>query len=173
VTLTFGQFKAAAYSGYTSQILMSQKAPYVGTLLRAAGAHNTRYVGFDVPEWLSLTAWYAKTAHPPFEIGLFGEQPSPCELAKADVILVPLSVLPRMTAMSDSEPAAFTSCVRDVARMSRGHFQFVGSRRAGKIIMGQAVSRGLVTEAVPWLPSECNDHLMAAPEFVEALFRTP
>jgi hypothetical protein len=86
---------------------------------------------------------------------------------------VPLSVLPRMTAMSDSEPAAFTSCVRDVARMSRGHFQFVGSRRAGKIIMGQAVSRGLVTEAVPWLPSECNDHLMAAPEFVEALFRTP
>lgn len=103
---------------------MTQKPQYVGTLLRAAGAHSTRYVGFS--------------SH----------------------------------AMSDAEPAAIISCVRDIARMSCGHVLFVGSR-AGNIIMGQAVSGDLVIEAMPWLPSEWNDHLMAAPEFVEALFRTP
>ncbi len=162
---------------------MSQKPQYVGTLLRAAGAHSTRYVGFDVPECLALTAWYVKTGHLQIEIGVFGEQPSPRELAQADVILVPLSELPRRSAksvdvvfsshaMSDAEPAAITSCVRDIARMSCGHVLFVGSR-AGKIIMGQAVSGDLVIEAMPWLPSVWNDHLMAAPEFVEALFRTP
>ena len=135
---------------------MSQKAPCVGTLLQAAGAHSTRYVGFDEPECLALTAWYVKTGNSQFENGMFGEQPSPHELAKAD-----------------AEPAAITSCVRDIARMSRGHVLFVGSRRVGKIIMGQAVSGDLVIEPMPWLPSEWNDQLMAAPDFVETLFRTP
>ena len=99
---------------------------------------GVRYLNFDLPESIALASYYLMKLFPDLNFLLYGEAPLADEpIARADVVLLPLTEMQRMTAkvaditfsshaMSDVAPAAAVSYLKTIARMTRDYFLFLG-----------------------------------------------
>lgn len=99
------------------------------------GRPELRYVGFDVAESVTLTAYFLMRAFPEKRFLLYGEG-KPGELANWDVALLPVFTLPEMPltvevtfsshAMTDLSEAALKEYVAQAAAMTRGRLLCIG-----------------------------------------------
>jgi hypothetical protein len=144
---------------------------------------GVRYIDFDVPESLAVTAWYLGTAFPRLSVLLFGEAAlGPEAIERADVVLMPLGELPAMReecvdvtysshALSDIAPGAAGAYRRDIVHMTRSSFLYVGSRGTGRLLSGATAGGHEGLELVETVPSGWNDHIFPDAGDVEWLFR--
>ena len=114
---------------------------------------GTRYLDFDVPETCALAAYYLLTAFPGLRVVLCGEaEIASTATAEADVVLLPVSELANMTAssadvvfssytMSDLSTMATSAYLKDIERITRGDFLYIGTGAGGKLISELATQR--------------------------------
>jgi hypothetical protein len=107
---------------------------------------GTTYIDFDVPESISLTSYYLLKNFPHLKTVLYGEAELTSDtIRKADIILMPVFELARMPmdvvdlsfsshAMSDLPPEVMPEYLRDIDRITRGHFFYVGTEVSAKSI---------------------------------------
>jgi hypothetical protein len=136
---------------------------------------KVKYIGFDVPESLALTAYYLSKALPQRRLLLYGEGDA---LSDHDVILLPASMLPH--AASDSVDIVFSSqtmallapearseYLRDIARISRKHFLCIG--HGDQIHTCMRSEDGSLT-VLEKKASGWNDHCSVYPDEYECLY---
>lgn len=99
------------------------------------------YLDFDVPESIALTSYYLIKAFPKLKFLLYGEgQLTADAISQADVVLLPLFELDAMRtgsvdltfsshAMSDISSEAMVEYLRQIDRMTRDCFLYVGKER--------------------------------------------
>jgi hypothetical protein len=109
---------------------------------------GVRYLNFDLPESIALASYYLMKLFPDLNFLLYGEAPITDEtIARADVVLMPLTEMQRMTAgvaditfsshaMSDVAPAAAVSYLKTITRMTRHYFLFLGTDTPDKSLPG-------------------------------------
>jgi putative sugar O-methyltransferase len=107
---------------------------------------NITYCGFDLPESIALASYYLMKAFPHLSFLLYGEQKLTREsIDAADVVLMPSFELANMDdgsidvtfsshAMSDLSSEAMAEYMRNVARMTRSAFLYIGNSRASESI---------------------------------------
>jgi hypothetical protein len=136
---------------------------------------KVKYIGFDVPESLALTAYYLSKAFPQRRLLLYGEGDA---IAEHDVILLPACMLRR--ASSQSVDIVFSSqtmallapedgaeYLRDIARISQKHFLCIGHGDQLNTFMRSEDGSLAVLEkkASAW-----NDHCAVYPDEFECLY---
>jgi hypothetical protein len=144
---------------------------------------NVRYLDFDLPESIALTSWYIGKAFPHLRLQLFGEEVvTPEVTGQADVALMPLFELARMPpqsadvtfsshALSDIAPADAASYFRDIARVTRRSFLYIGTDRTARLLADSARQSHTPLQPGEIIPSGWHDHLTPSAGFVECLFR--
>jgi putative sugar O-methyltransferase len=107
---------------------------------------NITYCGFDLPESIALASYYLMKAFPHLRFLLYGEQAlTRKSIDAADVVLMPAFELANMAdesidvafsshAMADLSSEAIAEYVRNVVRMTRSAFLYIGNSRASKSI---------------------------------------
>jgi hypothetical protein len=102
------------------------------------------YLDFDVPESIALATYYLMKSFPTLKFLLYGEEDL-STIAQADVVLLPVFELAKMPsqsvdltfsshAMSDVSPKAMTEYLRNIDRMTRDCFFYMGKQRGSEAI---------------------------------------
>jgi putative sugar O-methyltransferase len=96
------------------------------------------YFDFDVPESIALASYFLMKAFPSLTFLLYGEkQLTPEEIARANIVLMPLSEMEQMQARSVNvtfsshavsalPPEFIADYLETIARMTQGHFFYIG-----------------------------------------------
>jgi hypothetical protein len=136
---------------------------------------KVKYIGFDLPESLALTAYYLSKSLPQRRLLLYGEGDA---LAEHDVLLMPVCMLGHLSSQSVDiifssqtmallEPEARAEYLRDIARISRKHFLCIGHGNQLHTFMRSEDGALAVLEnnASAW-----NDHCARYPDEFECLY---
>jgi hypothetical protein len=136
---------------------------------------HVKYIGFDIPESLALTAYYLSKSLSERRLLLYGEAG---DMASNDVILLPSCMLRQVPekcadiifssqTMALLTPEAKTEYLHDIARITRGSFLCVGhSDELQNFMRGEDGSLTIVEKnASAW-----NDHCAAYPDEFEWLY---
>jgi putative sugar O-methyltransferase len=102
------------------------------------------YFDFDVPESIALATYYLMKSFPNLKFLLYGEEDLGA-IARADVVLLPVFELARMPAqsvdltfsshaMSDLSPGVMAEYLRNIDRMTRDSFFYMGRQRGSEAI---------------------------------------
>jgi hypothetical protein len=104
------------------------------------------YLDFDVPESVALISYYLMKAFPERKFLLYGEEKLTEEaIARADVVLMPLFELQAMPAaniditfsshaMSNISSEAMIEYLKNIDRITRGYFVYLGKKQASDLI---------------------------------------
>lgn len=140
------------------------------------------YFDFDVPESIALTSYFLMKAFPSLTFLLYGEKPMmPEEIARANVVLVPLLAMEKMQprsvdvtfsshSISALAPAFMAHYFEIMGRITKSHFLYVGATAAAKTI-ADLTSQRAVMRMVSTGVSNWNGHKSANWNDVEALYR--
>jgi putative sugar O-methyltransferase len=134
--------------------LLSAKSPVVAEIGGGFGGMayyllrdrpGITYLDFDVPESIALATYYLMKSFPALEFALYGEENLDGATARADVVLMPSFELAKMPAqsvdvtfsshaMSDLSSGAMEEYLRDIDRMTRDCFFYMGRLRGSEAI---------------------------------------
>jgi putative sugar O-methyltransferase len=185
---------AAPYRHYCAQRITSLLSRDMRTVAELGGGFGgmtyyllrdrpgTRYLGFDVPETVALSAYYLMKAFPHLRFLLYGEaEITEHALTQTDVALLPLSELEKVPtgfvdvtfsshAIGDVAPEMLPEYLEIIARMTQGQFLCIGVTRGTRLIAE------LVEEACPSFrveqrrPSGWQSHRPSAAPEEECLY---
>jgi putative sugar O-methyltransferase len=134
--------------------LSSSKAPVVAEIGGGFGGMayyllrdepGVTYLDFDVPESIALATYYLMKSFPRLKFALYGEGPVGNAIVRANIVLMPVFELAKMPdrsvdvtfsshAMSDVSPEAMAEYLRNIDRMTRHCFLYMGKQRGGATI---------------------------------------
>ena len=184
------------YQHYCAHRIRRLLAPGPATVVEIGGGYGgmayyllrdrprTTYIDFDVPESCALTAYYMLKSFPELNVLLYGEAENVNDaISHANVVLLPVSELAKMPtgsadlvfsshAMSDLSTAAMDSYMNDIARVSRGHFLFMGNCPSGGAISMIAGKMDRSFQLADMQPSGWHLHVEPQAADVEVLFQT-
>jgi putative sugar O-methyltransferase len=148
----------AEYAHYCAHRIDSMLAPQFGTVSEIGGGFggmayyllrdrkNVTYLDFDVPESVALTSYYLIKAFPKLKFLLYGESELTKQaIAQADVVLLPVFDLENMPAdsidvtfsshaMSDISPGAMGKYLKQIDRMTKNCFFYIGKQQTSESI---------------------------------------
>jgi len=140
------------------------------------------YFDFDLPETIALASYFLMKAFPSLTFLLYGEKPlTPEEIARANVVLMPLFEIEQMQArsvdvtfsshsISDLPSEFIAQYVETIGRITQGHYLYIGGVPGGKAISELASQRRdmrtLETRVSGW-----NRHKSTNWNGVEVLYR--
>jgi putative sugar O-methyltransferase len=139
---------------------------------------GVKYLDFDVPESLALTAYYLASAFPHLTFKFYVEA-APINQARAGVVLLPLFELPSIPpasldvtfishAISDLRPPALAEYLKHIARITRRGFLYIGTEQSGQSVIERIPDPFRLVESHP---SEWISHKTPAARETEDLYR--
>jgi hypothetical protein len=143
---------------------------------------GVKYIDFDVPESLALTAYYLLRSFPNLKFLLYGESALTAEtLASADVMLMPLSEtesLPSESvdivfsshAMSDISHEAMSAYLKTISRILTGCFLYMGNEQRAESIRNMTAEAQTLFRLDEMRSSGWNTNRFPEADEVECLF---
>ncbi len=143
---------------------------------------GVKYIDFDVPESLALTAYYLLRSFPNLRFLLYGEGAITAEtLASADVVLMPLFEMESLPsesvemvfsshAMSDISQKAMSAYLRTISRISTGCFLYMGNAQGAESVRNLTADSQPLFRLDEMRPSGWNTHRFPKADEVECLF---
>lgn len=180
----------APYQHYTAQRIREHLDSGASTVAEVGGGYGgmayyllrdhagVRYFNFDVPESIALASYYLLMAFPDLNFLLYGEKETAC----ADVALLPLFELEKMLreradltfsshAMSDLSDESMAAYLRSIARFTKGHFLYIGNRRAAESISNLAAQEHYPFRLAETRTSGWHAHTHSDAGEIECLYR--
>jgi putative sugar O-methyltransferase len=182
------------YQHYCAHRIRHLLAPGPATVMEIGGGYGglayyllrdrprTSYIDFDLPESCALTAYYILKAFPELKVLLYGEaRTASCAMSGTDVALLPVFELAKMPggsadlvfsshSMSDLPTVAMDSYMSEIARVSRGHFLYIGNSSSGRTISMLAEKRKRSFQFAYRRPSGWYRHVVPGASDMEILF---
>jgi len=185
----------AAFQHYCAQRIGSELGPGRNLVAEIGGGfggmayyllrdrQDLAYLDFDVPESIALTSYYLLKAFPKLNFLLYCEKDLTSEeLARADVVLMPLFEMEKMPvksvdvtfsshAISDTSHEVMCAYLEIIGRITRSCFLCVGNSQQQTAISRAARESDDLFRQIETRPSDWHSHKYPTESEVECLYR--
>lgn len=185
----------SAYQHYTAHKVISCLGSMPATVVEIGGGFGgmayyllrdqkqIKYIDFDVPESLALTSYYLLRSFPHLNFLLYGEEKlSPNTIAKADIVLMPLSTMNSLAsesadvvfsshAISDISPEAMQAYMSAIARMTAGCFLYMGDAKGIRSMEAYSAGQPDRLQLQAMKRTDWNSHRCPGAQEVECVFK--